>query len=685
MPFKTERVRNQPIQLRTQERLQPAGSTVRWKLMPRSGQLMMAVLLMLCFAAPCIAGEQILWNFNHTIANSLGGEYNAFSRQPSQARTYLDPDVHLSNSGYSLRITVHRRWQGFCGVWFNFYPAASHRTFDARTHPYLSFWVRGQRPGGDFDVKIVDARGEKHEDSLETRPVHAYLPGGITTQWQQVVIPLADFPEVEPGSLVRMVFIFSTPGDYRFYVDNIAFQSSAGSTPATVAASAVQKSASPSAAIPFRSTWVWKTTDLLSSPKAANRLFNFCARNGLKGIYLSVNFAGAPGSVPHTLATPAVYGDFLSAAHLRGIRVDALTGDPSWAAGRYHQKALGAVRAIVRYNAKVTPDARFDGIHFDVEPYLLLGFSMPFYQKRLLKDYLRMVASCAQAARKGGVTFTCDVPWWFYDLAPGTQPQFTVNFQGKDESVGRHVTDLLNCVTIMDYRNEADGAGGIIRFGIPALAYAASVHKRVRIGLETSAQRDLPVEFVLAIPEKDFPARLQKTHLADSSTFEDYSVHALRGRGMVFVGLGLQGSDAAGQTSLAMALLHLRRLFGAGNRDRFSIQGALAEARAAIAAKSGWNSFEPHEIHVPGSRQTITAFRAVRGMPPVTTFHGLSRAVFEQESRSAAEWLGRYPSFDGLAIHYYQTFRALMEKTAPSAPAQPGESTSPRGQVKSTD
>jgi hypothetical protein len=48
-------------------------------------------------------------------------------------------------------------------------------------------------------------------------------------------------------------------------------------------------------------------------------------------------------------------------------------------------------------------------------------------------------------------------------------------------------------------------------------------------------------------------------------------------------------------------------------------------------------------------------------MSPRITFHGLGREVFEEESRSAVEWLSTQPSFGGLAIHFYESYRELME------------------------
>jgi hypothetical protein len=613
---------------------------------------------------PCPAtwgadGRRVIWNFDNSLTNVLGGRYNSFSREPSRARTYLDPIIHLSASGHSLRVTALRKRTGFCGVWFNFYPAASERTFDARDYPYLTFWIRGTKPGGDFEIKLIDAKGERDEDALDTRPLHAYLSRGILKEWQKVTIPLADFPGIDPESLVRFVILFTLPGDYQFYLDEIGFESNPSAQPAAHASAASKPSAVDSTMF-YRSIWVWKTRPLIKHAKAADRLFAFCSRTGLKEIYLSVDFARSSSGDPGRIKNPAVYSHFLCAAHRRGLRVAALAGTPRWAAGSRHSQALATVRAVIHYNAGMGPDAQFDSIHFDVEPFLLLGFSVPTFREQILEDYLRMLAECAAAARQSHIDFTCDIPWWFYPVTSDAQKQFTVMFDGKNKTVAEHVTDLLNSVTIMNYRNEADGAGGIIRFGITPLAYAARVHKQVYIRLETSAQKDKTIEFALAIPQSEFIAKMRQTHLAQRDLFKHYSIHALYANGTVFLGLGMDDAEVESTRRFEVALIHLRKLFGAKSPGRFSVRRVLNEARRAVAADPGWTDFRPDQLEKPGSRKVIAAFVAARRTPPITTFRGLGRTVFEQETRSTVEWLGHYPSFGGLAIHYYESFQNLM-------------------------
>jgi hypothetical protein len=48
-------------------------------------------------------------------------------------------------------------------------------------------------------------------------------------------------------------------------------------------------------------------------------------------------------------------------------------------------------------------------------------------------------------------------------------------------------------------------------------------------------------------------------------------------------------------------------------------------------------------------------------MPAGITFHDLSREILEEEMRSIDEWLSPFSSYDGLAIHHYQSYRELLE------------------------
>jgi hypothetical protein len=104
-----------------------------------------------------------------------------------------------------------------------------------------------------------------------------------------------------------------------------------------------------------------------------------------------------------------------------------------------------------------------------------------------------------------------------------------------------------------------------------------------------------------------------------------------------------------------------RQLGAASDSERYPVRDTLDTAQAALSQNPDWRGFETFEITDPETRRTLTGFRSVQRMSPRITFHGLGREVFEEESRSAVEWLSAQPSFAGLAIHFYDSFRGLLE------------------------
>ena len=147
----------------------------------------------------------------------------AYSKSPSWARTYLDPTVHHSATGHSLRVTAHRGPEGFSGVWLEIFPKSLEppQVFDATPYRYLSFWVKGERGGEDFDIALADTN--LREERAPKRPLSSYLASGASTGWQDVAIPLSDFRGLNFHRVTQMTIQISTPGDERFYLDDVAF------------------------------------------------------------------------------------------------------------------------------------------------------------------------------------------------------------------------------------------------------------------------------------------------------------------------------------------------------------------------------------------------------------------------------------------------------------------------------
>lgn len=644
--------------------------SLRLRRLPKLSLLPFALLASVCaLAAEPPSSALLVWHFEQGITNAWGGQYNAFMREPSWARTYLDPSVTRSSPGHSLRITAHREADGFCRLWMDFYPGseAPRQYLDASAYHYLSFWIKGQKGGEDFDIELTDEASVDNEDSRPRRPLRAYLPQGVTTAWREVVIPLVDFRGLDRRRLVRMSLSIAKPGDYRFYLDDIAFKRLK-----TAVVPGAPRPRTPGAAKALadfhRAMWVWNTKDLLDpeQPEQANRFFAFCSENQIGEIYLSVEFDRrvAEGVPQYEIRTPERYRPFLVRAHQEGLRIEGLAGTPEWAGRGNHPHALAAVDTILAFNRASPTGARFDGVHFNVEPYTLVGYSDPQYRPQLLVAFLEMVSQCvARVQTEPHTRFSCNVPAWFYPAGSLERERLTVTFQGQEKTVGEHLTDLLETVTIMDYTNQADGARGIIARGIPALSYAAAQGKKIVVGVETFLESDSTVSYVSGLPTDEFRRRLATSGLSDRLFFEDFRMSVFSDN--VNMHIGLSASREMNDTKRAAyenALLCLSRQLGAaGDPARYPVQPILEIARAAVAQDPELKGFETFEIADPETQRIVAGFRTVRRMSPRITFHGLGREVFEEESRSAVEWLSTQPSFGGLAIHFYESYRELLE------------------------
>lgn len=608
----------------------------------------------------------LVWHFDGGIANRWGGEYNAYSHEPSSARTFLDANVHKPGSAHSLRITAHRESGGFCGVWLEFYPGSRlpRAYLDASPYRFISFWIEGTVAGGSLQVTMEDAAARQHPDRESSTPINVPVPSQGQNQWKEVVIPLENFKGLSLHKLSRLILNFTTLGDSRFHIDDVAFK--ADESAMVRAPKSLTPVRSKAERQPINAMWVWDLQQPLGEGGGRDRLFQFCAKTGVNRIFLALEMeATSTPSGPRVLIQqPDEYRKFLESAHEQGLQVEALAGTPQWAAKEYHPDALAAVDAVIDFNHSAPKSSRFDGLHFDVEPYTLVSYLDAEHATRLLQDFLRMVSLCAHRVHtEAGLRFTCDVPAYFY---PGSGPglrQFVVEFSGRRAAVGEHLTDLLDTVTLMDYHNEADGAGGSIAAALPALRYAASRGKSILVGVETSAEPDSTVYFICGLPKDEFGKRLDSADLGAQLSADGYRLASFSDDINIHVGL-VAPAYLAGPTREAFeqSLVKLARHFGAvTSPGRFSSSEILEEARSVLALDPEWEGFETFELIDPETARPIEGFRTVHRMARRTTFHGLGREMFEEETRSLREWLSPYSSFGGLAIHHYESYRVLLE------------------------
>jgi hypothetical protein len=112
--------------------------------------------------------------------------------------------------------------------------------------------------------------------------------------------------------------------------------------------------------------WVWKTPSILTAPRSAETLRDFCRSQEINEVYISFSRAGvatsSQGEEDRRLA------QLIAVLHGSGIRVEALlSSTDADLPGKHRDKLLDHVQEVLEFNRQ-HPGSRFEGVHLDIEP-----------------------------------------------------------------------------------------------------------------------------------------------------------------------------------------------------------------------------------------------------------------------------------------------------------------------------
>lgn len=149
------------------------------------------------------------------------GRFGGYAMKPSKYGVYYDSRNHLEESPEGMYLR-YRRVPGpfFCGVYVIVMG-------DLSSFATMSFWIRGDKGGEAFEIGMNDVISNKREDAVMVGSIHRYLPGGVTTEWQQVFIPLEDFFGADLKRVYSIVFNFNEEGEGIFWIDGLRFHEEA--------------------------------------------------------------------------------------------------------------------------------------------------------------------------------------------------------------------------------------------------------------------------------------------------------------------------------------------------------------------------------------------------------------------------------------------------------------------------
>ncbi len=171
-----------------------------------------------------------------------------------------------------------------------------------------------------------------------------------------------------------------------------------------------------------RSLYVWKQAE------AGPELLRFCAERKIGRLYLIFAAKDAPGG-------------FIRSARAAKVQVHAMhPGDmaewlDAFPARLDPEVILGWVRAVKAHNASAPAEARFDGIHLDIEPHATEGWRT--HREKLATGYLELLS---RVRKETDLVLSAAVPWnWEAPVLDG-------------RSLIARAQDLLDYVSVMAYR-----------------------------------------------------------------------------------------------------------------------------------------------------------------------------------------------------------------------------------------
>ena len=623
----------------------------------------------------------VIAEFDYGNQNALGGYYNKFERDTSTAIVSPTNSVFHGDTGKSLEIKAKKGPDGFCGAWLHLFDfrADSREYLDASAYNYLSFWVKGKKGGESFAVKIADKRLIEIEDSANVGDITRFLPDGITQEWQEVLVPINRLKNVDRTQLGGITFDFTLPGDYTVYIDNIALKKSRNTvvTPVNSTSGTNVAGSAKHQTIPPRALWVWLVDAILENKNNEQHiLFEACKRENVDRLWLQIPTRYEPSidlsadirdiqepefkiSLRHENKLKA----FIREAHARGIKVEGLDGYPEFAQKPYHFIPLAIVDAVIDYNRRVEPEERFDGVHFDNEPYLIIGWHDKKRREQILREFLELNVECQRRIRENSeMVYGVDIPFWWNAPNPSGEGAIgDVTFNGERKPAAYFCIDLLDNIGIMNYRDTTYGADGIIAHAEPILKYAEKAGKdKVYVGLEVFRYMPTEVLFATGLPRNAFHNALKNetNKFGYLSRINGFRTQVIDDGVYIHVGIELPPQpDEAMQKKINETIVEMAHHLGiaqVGSRNQRDYKKAVMFVQKAINENPEWKNYEPIQIKDPQTLQEYAGFRATRIMLGKTTFANESYDEFKSQLELAESELIRYPAYTGIAIHYFK-------------------------------
>lgn len=221
-----------------------------------------------------------------------------------------------------------------------------------------------------------------------------------------------------------------------------------------------------------KATYLWNTGKLLQNK---TEVLQYLKQHQINLCFLQVDI-----DVP-----ASQYADFIREAGTLGMDVYAMGGAPDWILPDNQPKMYKLIDWVKIYNAGTGSDARFKGIHLDVEP-----FTMPIWTRQsdtLLGYWRDTISGFVQQIKAGtpDLIAGADLPSWLekFDVPDG---------QGGRSTLSEWMIRQLDQTTLMAYR---DTSADILSSISSEMDQADRNGKSVIVAVETKPSGEGPITF----------------------------------------------------------------------------------------------------------------------------------------------------------------------------------------------
>lgn len=599
-----------------------------------------------------------VWNFDSGNNTHQNGDYSSFSSSGSEISLSQVSDAYRGSGGRSLKISFDKGNSGYCGLWLHLYDDDDHasqkeRYLDISGHSYLSFWIKGKEGGENFTIQMADPKWNEREDSKPAGVVSDYLKGPVTKEWQEVIIPFESFG-LGNFQASTLVFNFTHKGTGVVHIDDINFKSNAQ---CNVPFSTLNQSSSPTKRPLARAMWVWHTEPLLLDKDYREEFFEFCQGHGVNEIFLQLPYSfenELTDQVRCVIKHPKELRNFIKLSRVKKILIHALDGYPDFVLKEQHPRVLSQVLALIEFNRNSSPEERYFGIHLDNEPYLLLGFEGKSSETILLQ-FLDLNQKIMDLLRENRSTmvYGIDIPFWFDEAKDANgKLKYSITYNGVTKNVSHHLIDIVDNIGIMDYRNFAGGADGIIGHGEGEIGYANVVAKKVYVGVETFKEAPLQVSFIY---------RNLRKPINSTSRFENFKIRIINEKSQKLIGL-VRPNNFENPAAFETALIKLHKVYGLDSDLQISEVDELTSiAKSVINNNPGFDGFKPFVIKDDNEQVLARGFNTTEYMLDKITFAGKTKREMEEVLTEVVDTFSDKESFIGFAIHYYQTYKTMAD------------------------